>query len=182
MRVISGLAGGRRLDAPKADDIVRPTTDRVKEALFSIINFDIPSSRVLDLFSGSGQLGIEALSRGADYAVFIDSDRTAASLTETNLKRCGLFEKAKVHRGDCFAFLNGAPDLFDIVFVDPPYHLGLYEKSLKAVSKKITARGIIACEHPIEIKLPKLDGFKSKDYKYGKIIVTVYRNEVINNE
>ncbi len=179
MRVITGIAGGRRLEAPKGDDIVRPTTDRVKEALFSIINFDIPAACVLDLFSGSGQLGIEALSRGAKSATFVDSDRTSAELTKRNLEACGLAGNATIHRADCFAFLNGTTTFFDIAFVDPPYHLGLYDKALVAVSKKMAAGGIIICEHPIEISLPPLDGFKTKDYKYGKIVVTVFRKEEI---
>ncbi len=179
MRVISGIAGGRRLEAPKGDETVRPTTDRVKEALFSIINFDIPAANVLDLFSGSGQLGIEALSRGAKFATFVDSDFSSCELTKKNLAACGLQDNAKVHRADSLAFLNGTNETFDIVFVDPPYFLGLYDKVLPAVAKKIADRGIITCEHPKEITLPALDGFKTKDYKYGKILVTVFRKEVI---
>ena len=179
MRVISGIAGGRRLEAPKGDDTVRPTTDRVKEALFSIINFDLPSARVLDLFSGSGQLGIEALSRGAAHATFVDADRTSCELTKKNLQTCELLESSRVHKADCFAFLNGTQEQFDIAFVDPPYHLGIYDKVLSAVSEKIRDGGVITCEHPIEIKLPSLPHFKSKDYKYGKIVVTVFRKEVI---
>ncbi len=179
MRVISGIVGGRRLEAPKGDDTVRPTTDRVKEALFSIINFDLPSACVLDLFSGSGQLGIEALSRGASLATFVDADRTSFELTKRNLQSCGLTESARVHKADCFAFLNGTSELFDVVFVDPPYHLGIYAKVLAAVSTKIRDGGVITCEHPIEVKLPSLPNFKTKDYKYGKIVVTVFRKEVV---
>ncbi len=179
MRVISGVAGGRRLEAPKGDDTVRPTTDRVKEALFSILNFDLPSARVLDLFSGSGQLGIEAISRGAGFATFVDADRISCELTKSNLITCGLLEYAKIHRSDCFAYLSETTEFFDIAFVDPPYHLGLYDRVIPQVAKKMTDRGIITCEHPIEIKLPTLSGFKAKDYKYGKIIVTVFRKEVI---
>ena len=177
MRVISGIAGGRRLEAPKGEEIVRPTTDRVKEALFSIINFDIPAAKVLDLFSGSGQLGIEALSRGAKSAVFVDSDYSSVELTKRNLTACNLGDNALVYRADCFAFLNGTQDTFNIAFVDPPYHLGLYEKALAAVAKKMAEGGIIICEHPSDVLLPTLNGFKTKDYKYGKIIVTVFRKE-----
>lgn len=179
MRVISGIAGGRRLEAPKGDETVRPSTDRVKEALFSIINFDLPSAKVLDLFAGSGQLGIEALSRGAGFATFVDSDKTSCELTKRNLNTCELSHLAKILRTDCFAFLKGTGELFDIAFVDPPYYLGIYDKVLREVSQKISPVGLIACEHPIDIKLPPLSGFKAKDYKYGKIIVTVFRKEVI---
>lgn len=179
MRVISGIAGGRRLETPKGDETVRPTTDRVKEALFSIINFDLPAANVLDLFSGSGQLGIEALSRGAKSATFIDSDYTSCELTRKNLTSCGLLDRAKVHRADCVAFLHGCEKQFQIAFVDPPYHMNLYDKVLPLVAKKVTDGGIVACEHPIEIKLPALEGFKAKDHKYGKIVVTVFRKEVM---
>lgn len=179
MRVITGIAGGRRLEAPKGDDRVRPTTDRVKEALFSIINFDIPSTNVLDLFSGSGQLGIEALSRGAKSATFVDNDPISCDLTKKNLQSCGLEALARVQRADCLAFLNGTNEEFHIAFVDPPYYMDLYHKVLPLVAKKIAEGGIITCEHPTEVKLPDLEGFKTKDYKYGKIIVTVFRKEVI---
>lgn len=179
MRVISGIAGGRRLEAPKGDETVRPTTDRVKEALFSIINFDLPAANVLDLFSGSGQLGIEALSRGAKAAIFVDSDYTSCELTKKNLNTCNLSDSAKVHRADCIAFLHGCREQFDIAFVDPPYYLNLYEKVLPLVSAKISDGGIITCEHPSDVAVPSLEGFKQKDYKYGKIVVTVFRKEVI---
>ena len=147
MRVISGIAGGRRLEAPKGDDTVRPTTDRVKEALFSIINFDLPSAHILDLFSGSGQLGIEALSRGSAFATFVDADRSSYELTKKNLQTCGMLELAKVHKSDCFAFLDSTSELFDIAFVDPPYYLGIYDKVLEAVATKIRDGGVITCEH-----------------------------------
>ena len=179
MRVISGIVGGRRLEAPKGDDKVRPTTDRVKEALFSIINFDIPAASILDLFSGSGQLGIEALSRGAKSVTFVDNDNTSCELTKKNLSSCGLSEGARVLHSDSLTFLKGTPELFNIAFVDPPYYLKLYDKVLPEVAARMAEGGIITCEHPNDIQLPTLEGFRVKDYKYGKIIVTVFRKEVI---
>jgi 16S rRNA (guanine966-N2)-methyltransferase len=120
MRVIGGVARGRLIAAP-AGRGVRPTSDRVREALFSSLSRALPGARVLDLFAGSGALGIEALSRGATSAVFVERDRRAAAAVEDNLRRTGL-GPATVVRGDARRFCaeyRGAP--FDIVFCDPPY-------------------------------------------------------------
>ena len=130
MRVITGAARGRKLKTPGNDDI-RPTTDNVKEAVFNIIQFDIEGRRVLDLFAGTGQLGIECLSRGAASAVFVDQSREAAGIVRDNLKTCGM--SAAVFQEDALSFLRGCGQ-FDIVFVDPPYDAGLYEPVLKTIN------------------------------------------------
>ena len=116
MRVITGSARGRKLKTPENYDI-RPTTDNVKESVFNIIQFDIEGRRVLDLFAGTGQLGIECLSRGASSAVFVDQSREAVKIVKENLKACGL--TGTVVQADAMSFLRTCGK-FDIIFVDPP--------------------------------------------------------------
>ena len=174
MRVITGTARGRKLQEPKNNDI-RPTTDMVKEAVFSIIQFDVPGRRVLDLFAGTGQLGIEALSRGAAECVFVDASAEAVSLVKRNLEHCGL--EGKVVRGDSLAYLSRCGK-FDILFVDPPYHAGLYDKILENVFKFdiINEGGIIVVETMRDEVLPApLPPYSlRKRYNYGKVSLTVY--------
>ena len=117
MRVVAGAYGGRRIEAPRGK-ATRPTSDRVREALFSILG-DVGGARVLDLFAGSGALGIEALSRGAAQAAFVDSDAHAIAAIHRNLDAIGV--EAPVYRRDAFAWLRDAADTFDLVFADPPY-------------------------------------------------------------
>lgn len=176
MRVITGEAKGKRLKTLEGLD-TRPTTDRVKEGLFNIIQFDLPASRVLDLFAGSGQIGIEALSRGAEYAVFNDENRQAQQIIKDNLLSTGLFKRSRVISMDAKAYLNTTKDEFDIVFLDPPYNKGILQDILPLVAKKMTNRGIIVCEHQKDEQLPQevLDFSLKKQYKYGKITISVYK-------
>ena len=120
MRVITGKARGIQLKTPQGM-LTRPTADRVKEALFSIIRFDVANARVLDLFGGTGQLGIEALSQGAKSAVFVDAREEACALIRENLKRTRLSEQGSVVRCDYLDYLNCCREKFDIIFLDPPY-------------------------------------------------------------
>lgn len=176
MRVISGKARGVQLKTPEGM-LTRPTADRVKEALFSIIQFDLPGARVLDLFGGTGQLGIEALSRGASTAVFVDAQESACKIIRENLRRTKM--EGQVIRGDYLAYLNRCQDRFHIVFLDPPYGETFLENSLKRISEIdiLHSNGIIVTERPLGKDLPvELDGFvRSKDYKYGKTLLTLYR-------
>ena len=119
MRVIAGEARGRRLEALPGTEITRPTMDQVKEAMFSIVQFDLPGARVLDLYAGSGQLGIEALSRGAAEAVFVDRRPDAVRLVQENLALCGFTDRARVKSGDALAYLKSG-EKFDLIFLDPP--------------------------------------------------------------
>lgn len=135
MRVITGTARGRRLKEPQGMDI-RPTTDKVKESMFSILQFDIEGRRVLDLFGGTGQLGIEALSRGASEVVFVDKSAAALKLIRENLELCGLSDRARVRNGDSLAYLRSG-EKFDLVFLDPPYDTGLLEQALQ-ISQGLT--------------------------------------------
>ena len=120
MRVVSGKVRGLQLKTIESDS-TRPTKDMVKEALFSIIQFDIPAANVLDLFAGTGQLGIEALSRGANRAVFIDERNDACALVNENLNKCRLHTAGQVIRSDYSIYLRHCTEKFDIIFLDPPY-------------------------------------------------------------
>ena len=159
--------------------LTRPTADRVKEALFSIINFDIPGARVLDLFGGTGQLGIEALSRGAERAVFVDAREDACSLIRENLKRTKLSDNAQVLRCDYMEYLTRCSERFSIVFLDPPYAEEYLENAIKRITEIdiLQSNGIMVAERPVGKELPwEFEGYsRSKDYKYGKTLLTVYR-------
>lgn len=179
MRVITGSARGRKLLTLEGED-VRPTSERVKEAVFSIIQFEIEGRRVLDLFGGSGQLGIEALSRGAEKAVFVDANSDAVAIIRQNLIKCGFAGQSVILHTDAFTYLAAGArgDIFDIVFLDPPYRNGLVEKALPEVEKLMSAGGVILCETPAEELLPEDVGnfCIAKTYRYGKIKITLYRN------
>ena len=178
MRVITGKARGVQLKTPEGMT-TRPTADRVKEALFSIIQFEIATARVLDLFGGTGQLGIEALSRGAKSAVFVDAGEPACRLIRENLKRTKLENDAKVIRGDYLDYLKRCREKFDIIFLDPPYAEVFLENALKCIAEIdiLQSGGIIVTERPVGKELPwDFDGFtRSKDYKYGNTVLTIYR-------
>ena len=178
MRVISGKARGVPLKTPEGM-ATRPTADRVKEALFSIIQFDIPMAKVLDLFGGTGQLGIEALSRGAKHAVFVDSGEPACKLIRENLRKTKLESEATVVRSDYLAYLKRCREKFDIIFLDPPYAEVFLENALNCIAEIdiLQSGGIIIAERPVGKEIPTdLEGFtRSKDYKYGTVLLTVYR-------
>ena len=180
MRVITGKARGVALKTPDGLH-TRPTADRVKEALFSIIQFDIPGAKVLDLFGGTGQLGIEALSRDAASAVFVDEREDACKLIKENLKRTRLAQSARVVRSDYLSFLNSCREKFDIILLDPPYAEIFLENSLKRITEIdiLQSGGIIVCERPLEKELSwSFPGYsRSKDYKYGKTLLTLYRKD-----
>ena len=178
MRVITGKARGVVLKTPEGM-ATRPTTDRVKEALFNIIQFEIPAARVLDLFGGTGQLGIEALSREAKFAVFVDEREDACRLIRENLRRTKLEQFGRVIRSDYLAYLKNCKDKFDIILLDPPYAEVFLENSLKMITEIdiLQSGGIIVTERPVGKELPwDFPGFeRSKDYKYGKTLITIYK-------
>ena len=185
MRVISGKARGVVLKTPEGL-VTRPTSDRVKEALFSIIQFDLPGARVLDLFGGTGQLGIEALSRGAKKAVFVDAGDAACRLIRENLKRTKLSDDALVIRSDYLAYLGSCREQFDIILLDPPYAEVFLENALKNITEIdiLQSGGIIVAERPadkpLELEFP---GFsRSRDYKYGNTLLTLYRKDESRQE
>ena len=176
MRVITGIARGKRLVTPDGSD-VRPTSDKVKEALFSALQFDIEGRRVLDLFAGSGQLGIEALSRGAESCVFVDNSRASLNLVKKNLEITGLSVNTKVVQSDFSSFAAMCRDTFDIVFLDPPYAAGILCDAIKAVLPLMSDFGMIICEYPPEVTIPEsVAGFSVyRTNRYGKINVSIYR-------
>ena len=175
MRVISGKAKGIVLKTPDGMQ-TRPTADRVKEALFSILQFDLPGTKILDLFGGTGQLGIEALSRGAASAVVVDISRASIAVTEENLTTTGFRNISKTVLANSLEYLDRTSEIFDIAFLDPPYHAGIMEDAIERVAPHIADGGIIVCETGEREVLPEdIEGFTSKRYKYGKIALTVYR-------
>ena len=173
MRVISGEYRGRRLLEPSGRN-VRPTTDQVKEAVFNIIQFDIEGRRVLDLFAGTGQMGIEALSRGARECVFVDSSNESLRLVKENLRRCGA--RARTECCDALGFLRRREG-FDLIFIDPPYDSGLAAEAVEAVKEFdiLSKGGIMIVESRRDAALPATEtGYGSeKVYRYGKIKITV---------
>lgn len=176
MRVITGTAKGRRLKTLPGLD-VRPTIEGVKEAIFSIIQFEIEDAVVLDLFSGSGQLGIEALSRGAKKVVFVDNAAESVKIIKDNLKHTGLEANAVVCNMANNAFLRSTKEKFDIAILDPPYNHKLIHKSMPQLVEKMSESGIIICEHEKETDLPERFGdfAISKIYRHGRVTLTAYR-------
>ncbi len=176
MRIIAGEARGRRLETREGMD-VRPTPERVKEALFNILQFQIEGRRVLDLFAGSGQLGLEALSRGAAEAVFVDESRASMAVVQRNIASLHMESRSKIFQMDFASFLMRRHTPFDIVFLDPPYRSGMLEKALPLVAEVTSPGGTIIAEHPTDEELPETAGAfqKGRSYRYGKIYLTVYR-------
>ncbi|MCL2539243.1 MAG: 16S rRNA (guanine(966)-N(2))-methyltransferase RsmD [Oscillospiraceae bacterium] len=178
MRVITGTARGAKLYVLEGRD-VRPTAQRVKEAEFSAVQFYVPGARVLDLFAGSGQLGLEALSRGAGSAVFVDSNEDSIKVVRRNLEKTGLLAKAKIVRSDSFRYLSRTEELFDIVFIDPPYHMGLAKRALRRVSPNVSDAGFVLCETEANADMPETVGgiLLKKRYKHGQTSLWLYRKE-----
>lgn len=175
MRVITGSARGRRIETLTGED-VRPTAERVKEAVFSIVQFQVEERRFLDLFAGSGQMGIEALSRGAKQGVFVDTRRESIEVIKKNLAVTGLEKSARVLNMDSLSFLKQDTEPFDLAFLDPPYGAGILQKALPEVAKIMNKGGIIICESPQNEELPgQIDNFVlDRSYRYGKIKISTY--------
>lgn len=176
MRVIAGTARGTKLKTLPGEEVTRPTTDRVKEAMFSSIQFQVPGARVLDLFAGSGQLGIEALSRGAAHCTFIDQSQDAAAVVIQNCKAAGVFKNSRVSVGEASRFLAGAQPQFHIVFLDPPYHNDTVQRILPQVARVTLPGGTVIAETELACVLPEECGglVLKKQHHYGKILVTRY--------
>lgn len=176
MRIISGSLRGKRLLAPKGMEI-RPTSDRVKEAFFDIIQFEVAGAVFLDLFSGTGQVGIEALSREARRTVFVDSSKDAIALTKRNLSLTGLAGSAEIIESDFAAYLLTSSEKFDLAYLDPPYGKEILESALPMLQERIRAGGAVFCEHPSQEKLPDTVGDlkRIKVYRYGKTSLSAYR-------
>ncbi len=176
MRVISGKSRGTVLSEIKTNNI-RPTIDRAKEAIFSSIHFFINDANVLDLFAGTGQLGIEALSRGANSCVFVDIDKLSISTINKNIDKTNLQNSSFIINQSYDVFLSSYDGVFDIIFLDPPYKSGMIQNSLNLMENILTKNSIIICEHNSEEILPEYiyKFFIYKIYKYGNISFTVYK-------
>ncbi len=177
MRIIAGDYKGRRLETPEGYD-VRPTTDKVKEALFSIIAPYIGESVVVDLFSGTGNLGLEALSRGADKCYFCDNSRTSIGIIKRNIKYCEAEDYSVVYAGDFRQSLQKIKDKVDVFILDPPYEAGYYEEAFELIRELdlLAEDGIIVAEHRSNLELPdEISGFeKFKERKYSHIVLSIY--------
>ena len=176
MRVVTGKARGRKLATLPGLE-TRPTTEMAKEAIFSAIQFELEGAMVLDLFAGSGQMGIEALSRGAKFAVFVDSNREAQNIIRQNLQHTGLYSQSRVVAMDYLGFLQSSVDQFDILFMDPPYSQGMLEQALPLAEKRMKEGGILICETDKNESLPQQVGrfTAKKEYRYGRCKFTLYR-------
>ncbi|MBR1810601.1 MAG: 16S rRNA (guanine(966)-N(2))-methyltransferase RsmD [Clostridia bacterium] len=176
MRVITGSARGVRLQTLDGLD-VRPTTERVKEAVFSMIQFDLEGRRFLDLFTGSGQMGIEALSRGAEKAWFVDASKASLETARKNLVKAKLIGKGELISASAESFLARTLERFDIAFLDPPYHKNILDTVLPALEPHINAGGAVICETAADEVLPESVGGLAvyRTYRYSQTVITVYR-------
>ena len=178
MRVISGLARGRKLKEPQGLD-TRPTTDKVKESLFNIIQFELEGRRVLDLFAGTGQLGLEALSRGAEHCTFVDQRKEAAALVKENIRLCRFEDRTRVAQEEAQWFLRSCGERFDVIFLDPPYKTDLLNQCIEKIAAFDILRehGIIVCESGADWSVPTLTPpyEAGREYRYGQIKLTVCR-------
>ncbi|MBP3580913.1 MAG: 16S rRNA (guanine(966)-N(2))-methyltransferase RsmD [Clostridia bacterium] len=180
MRIIAGKANRKALVTLPGEEITRPTIERVKEGMFSAIQFEIQGRRVLDLFSGCGQIALEALSRGAENAVMIDSSVEAVEILKQNAKSTGLMKQCRISRMDYSEFLKGASgkEKFDLVFLDPPYSKDMKNEILKKVTRAdiLNDGAIVVCETNVDFcndeDLYNLT-FRKK-YSYGKVFITMF--------
>ena len=179
VRVISGSARGLKLNTP-GDDRVRPTTDRVKESMFNIVQDWAYDSQVLDLFAGSGALGIEALSRGASQAVFCDNSLDSIKIIKSNIEKARVADRSQIVNGDfkrCLRDMEEKNQSFVMIFVDPPYYEGLFEEVLDTIrSCKILKKdGIVIVEHDAKRPIGQVEGLEVyKEKKYGITMLTFY--------
>ncbi|MBQ8996065.1 MAG: 16S rRNA (guanine(966)-N(2))-methyltransferase RsmD [Oscillospiraceae bacterium] len=179
MRVNTGIAKGRVIETLPGDDVVRPTSQKVKEGLFSALQFFIPGATMLDLFAGSGQMGIEALSRGASHCVFVDSSREAISVIKKNLTSTDLFKLATVAQMDVLRYVERATSRFDFIFADPPYRKNIGGEILPHLDKMLEEGGYIAVETEREANMPDevLSFALKKRYNYGSTTIWLYEKK-----
>lgn len=178
MRVITGSARGRKLETLYGEEVTRPTTESVKEALFSMIQFELEDKKVIDLFAGSGQLGIEALSRGARHCTFLENNREALKIVQKNVTHCGFEDRSNIIFAEASSYLLRKEN-FDIAFLDPPYNKGLIDKCLPLLLKLMSDDGIVVCETSANENLPEsINGwYADRSRRYGKTKLTLYRKE-----
>lgn len=177
MRVVAGSKRGAVLLSPKGDE-TRPTTDRVKENIFNLIQFDVSEKEVLDLFSGSGAMGIEALSRGALFCTFVDSSKSAIDIIKKNVAKTGFQGQSETVNSSFDVFLNNTSKKFSLVFLDPPYHKGYIDKATEILIKKNLLKddAVIVCETDYDEELLKNNTLSLiKEKHYGRVRVRIFR-------
>lgn len=183
MRVITGVARGRKLETLEGMD-VRPTTEVVKEAVFSIIHFRLPAANVADIFAGSGQMGIEAVSRGAKKATFVDQSRASLEVIRRNVAATGFQKQSVILMATAEAFLKQTSEQYDVIFLDPPYNQGYGEKLLPLLGRPLAEGGLIVFEHSRDEVFPETAGDlkRVREYRYGKTLITTYAHADEENE
>jgi len=178
LRIISGVNKGMKLISP-IGDAVRPTIDRIKEAAFNIMQFELENGRFLDMFSGSGQMGIEALARGCNEAWFFDPDKAAMSVIKSNIQKTGFGDRAVVKQSSYQALTSAVPKpVFDLAYIDPPFGMNVFEEAITFLINNgfMAPGGIIIVETPKGTKLPdKIGDFENKVKNYGQISLNIYR-------
>jgi len=180
MRVITGDVRGLRLQTVPGEQIMRPTSQRVKEAMFSAIQFEIAGRTALDAFAGCGQLGIEALSRGAVSCLFLEQNDRAAEIIKQNLAHAKYTDEAKLMQVDCLQYLRRTNEAFGLIFLDPPYGDGLLQQALPIATARLAPGGLLVCEALTTDSLPETldDVALRKSYQHGRTKVCVYQREV----
>ncbi len=176
MRIISGCRRGHKLHEFNGNN-VRPTTDRVKEAMFNLIQFEVPDAVVLDMFAGSGALSLEALSRGAKKAVLVDIDKDSVNIIKKNVAELKFQDLCEIVERSCFDYANTCKHKFDIIFLDPPYNKGFIEPILEAISENdlLADDGIVVLESDNTDFRAQYDGLEIlKQKKYGRTYITIY--------
>lgn len=177
MRIIAGKAGGLKLKSLKGRD-VRPTLDRVKESMFNIIAFYLADTEILDLFSGFGSLGIEALSRGAKKADFVEINKRHLKIIDENLKKSKLFNSAELYNQDVYSYLKNCRQKYDIIFMDPPYQKDMTAAAIKLIvkNKLLKEDGLIISEKSAKEKTAEFEGLSIiKNKTYGNSLLTIYK-------
>lgn len=180
MRVVAGIARGTNLSALPGEDVTRPTIHRVKEGMFSAVQFMLAGANVLDLYAGSGQLGIEALSRGAKHCVFVDANKDACNIIQSNLKAAGLFEKATVLQMQATTYFARCTTQFDLIVLDPPYRQNIVGRALPILATLIAPGGTVMAEVERGAQLVETSGVLQlkKRYRYGTIELARYEYEI----
>ncbi len=177
MRIITGFLRGRKLVSPR-DENIRPTTDKVKEAIFNILAGEYIDEVVIDLFAGTGNLGIEAISRGAEHVYFGEISRDSFKLLKENITKCKIQDKVTLLNGDFRSVLKRIDKKAQVILLDPPYDKGMLTEAIDIISELdiLKSEGLIIAEHSKREELPELIGkyTKIKEKKYGKIIVSIY--------
>ncbi len=172
IRVCSGIYRSRRIECP--DKGVRPTTDRVKQAIFSTLPLDITGTQVLDLFAGSGNLGIEALSRGASFVTFVDSSFICTKIIEKNIRSLTDPDHVRIIKSDVGSYIMKCRDLFEFIFMDPPYNKGLASKLAPHVYSLVKTGGVLVIEHSPDEQIP-IKPWKIRSY--GDTMITYVTKE-----